>query len=116
MARHGLGATKGSFKKASKEDIKLLKSLPNFDAKVFEEITGIRIESEWGMSKHQKDNIQEMIDYCMEKYAKKSFYISLNDFYNKNCFLTEKQIEALENSYNRKMYPDHTDPDYQNGD
>jgi len=33
-----------SYAKASKEDIKLLKALPNFDADVFEEITGIKIE------------------------------------------------------------------------
>ncbi len=32
-----------SFKTASKEDIELLKLLPNFDAKVFEEISGIKI-------------------------------------------------------------------------
>jgi hypothetical protein len=33
-----------AFKGASKEDIKLLKALPNFDAQVFEEITGIKIK------------------------------------------------------------------------
>ena len=33
-----------SFKKASPYDIELLKALPNFDAKVFEEISGIHIE------------------------------------------------------------------------
>ena len=33
-----------SFKNATVEDIKLLKALPNFDAKVFEEITGIIID------------------------------------------------------------------------
>jgi len=32
-----------AYKGASKEDIKLLKALPNFDAEVFEEITGIKI-------------------------------------------------------------------------
>jgi hypothetical protein len=32
-----------AFKSASKEDIELLKALPNFNAKVFEEITGIKI-------------------------------------------------------------------------
>jgi hypothetical protein len=32
-----------AYKDASKEDIKLLKALPNFDANVFEEITGIKI-------------------------------------------------------------------------
>ncbi len=33
-----------AFKGASKKDIKLLKALPNFDAQVFEEITGIKIK------------------------------------------------------------------------
>jgi hypothetical protein len=33
-----------SFKKATPRDIELLKALPNFDAKVFEEISGIHIE------------------------------------------------------------------------
>jgi hypothetical protein len=37
-------AWQNAYKKATKEDIKLLKALPNFDAKVFEEITGIKIE------------------------------------------------------------------------
>ena len=36
-------AWKLSFEKATKEDIKLLKALPNFDADVFEKITGIKI-------------------------------------------------------------------------
>jgi hypothetical protein len=33
-----------AFKGASKDDIKLLKALPNFSADVFEEITGIKIK------------------------------------------------------------------------
>jgi hypothetical protein len=33
-----------AYKNASKEDIQLLKNLPNFDAKVFEEISGIKIK------------------------------------------------------------------------
>ena len=33
-----------SYSKASKEDIELLKNLPNFDADVFYEISGIRVE------------------------------------------------------------------------
>lgn len=33
-----------AYKDASKEDIKLLKALPNFDADVFFEITGIKIK------------------------------------------------------------------------
>ena len=33
-----------SYKEASKEDIELLKALPNFNKKVFEEITGIKIK------------------------------------------------------------------------
>jgi hypothetical protein len=33
-----------AYKSATKEDIKLLKALPNFDADVFEEITGIKIK------------------------------------------------------------------------
>ena len=33
-----------SFKNATKEDIELLKKLPNFDADVFFEISGIRID------------------------------------------------------------------------
>jgi hypothetical protein len=33
-----------AYKEASKEDIELLKALPNFDSEVFKEITGIRIE------------------------------------------------------------------------
>ena len=37
-------ALKESFEKATKEDIKLLKKLPNFNSVVFEEITGIRIK------------------------------------------------------------------------
>ena len=36
-------AWKLAFDSENKEDIKLLKALPNFDAKVFEKITGIRI-------------------------------------------------------------------------
>ena len=32
-----------SYEKATDRDIALLKALPNFDAKVFEEITGIKI-------------------------------------------------------------------------
>jgi len=32
-----------AYKNATKEDIKLLKALPNFDADVFKEITGIKI-------------------------------------------------------------------------
>ena len=36
-------AWKKAFDSATKEDIKLLKALPNFDAKVFEEITGIKV-------------------------------------------------------------------------
>jgi len=38
-------AWKKAFKKATEKDIKLLKALPNFDAGVFEEITGIKIDS-----------------------------------------------------------------------
>ena len=37
-------AWKIAFDKASEGDIELLKALPNFDAKVFEEITGIKIK------------------------------------------------------------------------
>ena len=37
-------AWKNAYEKATKEDIKLLKALPNFDANVFLEITGIEIE------------------------------------------------------------------------
>jgi len=33
-----------AYKDASKEDIVLLKNLPNWDANVFEEITGIKIK------------------------------------------------------------------------
>ena len=33
-----------AYAKASKEEIKLLKALPNFDSAVFEEITGIKVE------------------------------------------------------------------------
>ena len=33
-----------AYKSASKEDIALLKALPNWDAKVFEEITGLKIK------------------------------------------------------------------------
>jgi hypothetical protein len=33
-----------AYKTATKEDIKLLKALPNWDADVFEEITGIKIK------------------------------------------------------------------------
>ena len=33
-----------AYDSASKEDIELLKALPNFDADIFEEITGIRVE------------------------------------------------------------------------
>jgi hypothetical protein len=33
-----------AYKKATQKDIKLLKALPNFDADVFEEITGIRVD------------------------------------------------------------------------
>jgi len=33
-----------AYKNASKDDIRLLKALPNWDAKVFEEITGIIID------------------------------------------------------------------------
>ena len=36
-------AWKLSYEKATKEDIELLKALPNFDADVFEKISGIRI-------------------------------------------------------------------------
>ena len=36
-------AWKIAFDSASKEDIKLLKTLPNFDADIFEEITGIKL-------------------------------------------------------------------------
>jgi len=36
-------AWKEAYNKASKEDIELLKALPNFDSKVFEEITGIKV-------------------------------------------------------------------------
>lgn len=36
-------AWKKAFDSATKDDIKLLKALPNFDAKVFEEITGIKV-------------------------------------------------------------------------
>ena len=32
-----------AFKSASKKDVELLKKIPNFDATVFEEITGIKI-------------------------------------------------------------------------
>ena len=35
---------KNAYMLASKEDIELLKKLPNFDAKVFEDITGIKID------------------------------------------------------------------------
>lgn len=34
------------WKKATPEDVKALKALPNFDAKIFEEITGINIEKD----------------------------------------------------------------------
>jgi len=34
-----------AYKKATKKDIELLKALPNWDAKVFEEITGIKVKS-----------------------------------------------------------------------
>ncbi len=37
-------AWKKAYRKATKEDVKLLKKLPNFDADVFYEITGIRIK------------------------------------------------------------------------
>jgi hypothetical protein len=37
-------AWKNAFSRATAEEIDLLKALPNFDAKVFEEITGIRVE------------------------------------------------------------------------
>lgn len=37
-------AWKEAYKSATEEDIKLLKALPNFDADVFEEITGIRVD------------------------------------------------------------------------
>jgi hypothetical protein len=33
-----------AYKEATKEDIKLLQSLPKWDAKVFEEITGIKVK------------------------------------------------------------------------
>ena len=36
-------AWQNAYKKATKQDIELLKALPNFDAKIFEEITGIII-------------------------------------------------------------------------
>ena len=36
-------AWKEAYNKATKEDIKLLKALPNFDADIFEDITGIKI-------------------------------------------------------------------------
>ena len=36
-------AWQNAYKDATKNDVKLLKALPNFDAKVFEEITGIKI-------------------------------------------------------------------------
>ena len=36
-------AWRSAFDPENKEDIKLLKALPNFDARVFEKITGIRI-------------------------------------------------------------------------
>ena len=32
-----------AYKTATKDDIKILKALPNFDSSVFEEITGIKI-------------------------------------------------------------------------
>lgn len=38
------GAWREAYDKATKEDIELLKALPNFDADVFFEISGIRIE------------------------------------------------------------------------
>jgi hypothetical protein len=37
-------AWKNAFNEAAEEDIELLKSLPNFDSDVFEEITGIKIK------------------------------------------------------------------------
>jgi hypothetical protein len=33
-----------AYKKATKEDIKLLKALPNWDATIFEDITGIKVK------------------------------------------------------------------------
>jgi len=39
-------AWKNAYDNATKEDIALLKALPNFDADVFEEITGIRVEED----------------------------------------------------------------------
>lgn len=36
-------AWKLSYEKATKKDVELLKELPNFDADVFKEISGIRI-------------------------------------------------------------------------
>ena len=38
------GAWREAYKKATKEDIKLLKKLPNFDAEVFKEITGLEVK------------------------------------------------------------------------
>ena len=38
-------AWKNAYDSASKEDIKLLKALPNFDADIFEKITGIKINN-----------------------------------------------------------------------
>ena len=37
-------AWQNAYNKASKEDIELLKALPNFDSEVFEEITGIKVD------------------------------------------------------------------------
>ncbi len=36
-------AWQNAYKEATKQDIELLKALPNFDAKIFKEITGIKI-------------------------------------------------------------------------
>lgn len=37
-------AWRQAYDNADKKDIELLKALPNFDAKVFEEITGIKVK------------------------------------------------------------------------
>ena len=39
-------AWREAYDSATKEEIRLLKSLPNFDADVFEEITGVRVDEE----------------------------------------------------------------------